>query len=127
MPDAVFEPILDDDERHQLGLRCREAGRQAATEPGCALTAPHLSARVAAAGRDAAHSVRTAPSARLSPARSAITSATASQATIPIPRLDYPCREMLHDLTCRAGPITTRLDGAKWNPVEEFRDSRPVA
>ena len=48
LPYAHALPLLDDDERHRVGVRYAEAGQEAAVELGWSLTAPHLSERVAA-------------------------------------------------------------------------------
>lgn len=48
LPHAHALPLLDDDERHQVGLRYAEAGQEAAIELGWSLTSPHLPGRIAA-------------------------------------------------------------------------------
>jgi tRNA 2-selenouridine synthase len=46
MPYSVFEPILTNEERHQVGLCYKENGQQAAIDLGYALTAPYLASRI---------------------------------------------------------------------------------
>ena len=48
LPWSVNLPILEDDERHRVGIRYQEAGQEAATALGYELTEPHMAARVAA-------------------------------------------------------------------------------
>ena len=46
MPYSFFEPILNNEERHQVGLCYREKGQEAAITLGYALTAPHMPKRI---------------------------------------------------------------------------------
>lgn len=48
LPGTVSLPILDDDERHAVGLRYAEAGQTAAIDEGARLTEPVLASRAAA-------------------------------------------------------------------------------
>lgn len=48
LPGAVAKPLLNDAERHQVGLRYKEAGQDEAVKLGYELTEADLSARVAA-------------------------------------------------------------------------------
>lgn len=48
VPGALALPILDDEERHRVGIRYEEAGQAAAVALGAELTAPHRAARTAA-------------------------------------------------------------------------------
>ncbi len=46
MPYSVFEPILNNEERHQVGLCYREKGQEAAITLGYELTAPYMPKRI---------------------------------------------------------------------------------
>ena len=46
LPYSQFEPILTDSERHQVGIRYKEQGQQAAIELGYELTGPFLPSRI---------------------------------------------------------------------------------
>jgi tRNA 2-selenouridine synthase len=46
LPCSVYEPILTNEERHQVGIRYKEDGQQAAIDLGYELTRPHLGARI---------------------------------------------------------------------------------
>ncbi|MCA9838763.1 MAG: tRNA 2-selenouridine(34) synthase MnmH [Trueperaceae bacterium] len=48
LPNSVFEPILTNEERHEVGLCYRHKGQQAAIELGYELTTPYLPERIAA-------------------------------------------------------------------------------
>jgi tRNA 2-selenouridine synthase len=46
MPYSIFEPILTNEERHEVGLCYKEKGQQAAIDLGYSLTAPHMPKRI---------------------------------------------------------------------------------
>ncbi len=46
LPHSQFEPILTDSERHQVGIRYKEQGQEAAIELGFELTGPDLPSRI---------------------------------------------------------------------------------
>jgi len=46
LPYSQFEPILTDSERHQVGIRYKEQGQEAAIELGYELTGPFLPSRI---------------------------------------------------------------------------------
>jgi tRNA 2-selenouridine synthase len=46
MPYSIFEPILTNEERHQVGICYKEKGQQAAIDLGYALTEPYLESRI---------------------------------------------------------------------------------
>ncbi len=48
LPHAVTLPILNDEERHQVGIRYKEAGQEEAVKLGYTLTGPHLPRRIEA-------------------------------------------------------------------------------